>query len=75
MPLMEMLCASANASYYVGKGEYELFVVNGDQLLKRKVQLGDSNYEYVEVVSGLEPGDQVIPSPTWQTIKTRTNSK
>lgn len=52
----------ANASYYVGKGEYELFVVDGDQLLKRKVQLGDSNYEYVEVVSGLEPGDQVIVS-------------
>lgn len=52
----------ANASYYVGKGEYELFVVNGDQLLKRKVQLGDSNYEYVEVVSGLQPGDEVVVS-------------
>ena len=37
----------ANSSYYVGKGEYELFVVNGNQLLKRKVQLGDSNFEYV----------------------------
>lgn len=52
----------ANSSYYVGKGEYELFVINGDQLLKRKVQLGDSNYEYVEVISGLEPGDQVVVS-------------
>lgn len=52
----------ANASYYVGKGEYELFVVNGDQLLKRKVQLGDSNYEYVEVISGLQPGDEVVVS-------------
>ena len=52
----------ANASYYVGKGEYALFVVNGDQLLKRKVQLGDSNYEYVEVISGLQPGDQVVVS-------------
>ena len=52
----------ANASYYVGKGEYDLFVVNGDQLLKRKVQLGDSNYEYVEVISGLQPGDQVVGS-------------
>ena len=50
----------ANSSYYVGKGEYELFVVNGNQLLKRKVQLGDSNFEYVEVVSGLQEGDQVI---------------
>ena len=52
----------ANASYYVGKGEYDLFVVNGDQLLKRKVQLGDSNYEYVEVISGQQPGDQVVVS-------------
>lgn len=52
----------ANASYYVGKGEYELFVVDGDHLLKRKVQLGDSNYEYVEVVSGLQPGDEVVVS-------------
>ena len=52
----------ANSSYYVGKGEYELFVVNGNQLLKRKVQLGDSNFEYVEVVRGLQEGDQVIVS-------------
>ena len=52
----------ANSSYYVGKGEYELFVVNGNQLLKRKVQLGDSNFEYIEVVSGLQEGDQVIVS-------------
>lgn len=52
----------ANSSYYVGKGEYELFVVNGDQVHKRKVRLGDSNFEYVEVVSGLEEGDEVIVS-------------
>ena len=52
----------ANSSYYVGKGEYELFVVNGDQLLKRKVQLGDSNFEYVEVISGLQEGDEVVVS-------------
>ena len=50
----------ANASYYVGRGEYDLFVRDGEgQLVKRKVQLGDSNFEYVEVVSGLKPGDQV----------------
>ena len=41
----------ANASYYVGRGEYELFVRTADdELEKRKVQLGDSNFEYVEVV-------------------------
>ena len=53
----------ANASYYVGRGEYELFVRDGDnELVKRKVQLGDSNFEYVEVVSGLQPGDRVVVS-------------
>ena len=52
----------ANGSYYVGPGEYELFVRSGNELLKRKVQLGDSNYELVEVVSGLKLGDQVVVS-------------
>lgn len=52
----------ANGSYYVGPGEYELFVRSENELLKRKVQLGDSNYELVEVVGGLKPGDQVVVS-------------
>ena len=53
----------ANASYYVGRGEYELFVQDSkDEIVKRKVQLGDSNFEYVEVVSGLQPGDVVVVS-------------
>lgn len=52
----------ANASYYVGRGEYDLFVLNGGEIVKRRVQLGDSNFEYVEVLSGLKPGDQVVVS-------------
>lgn len=53
----------ANASFYVGRGEYDLFVrTSDDELVKRKVQLGDSNFEYVEVVSGLQPGDVVVVS-------------
>lgn len=53
----------ANASYYVGRGEYELFVRNADkEIVKRKVQLGDSNFEFVEVVGGLKPGDEVVVS-------------
>ena len=53
----------ANASYYVGRGEYELFVQDSDnEIIKRKVQLGDSNFEYVEVVSGLQPGNKVVVS-------------
>ena len=53
----------ANGSFYVGRGEYELFVCNSDnELVKRKIQLGDSNFEYVEVLSGLQPGDRVVVS-------------
>ena len=52
----------ANSSYYRGKGKYELFVIDGDELVKRWVELGDSNFEYVEVLSGLKPGDRVVIS-------------
>ena len=52
-----------NGSYYVGRGDYELFVRAGKgELEKRKVQLGDSNFEYVEVVSGLKLGEEVVVS-------------
>ena len=52
-----------NASYYVGRGDYELFVLDSeDELVKRKVKLGDSNFEFVEVVSGLQSGDRVVIS-------------
>lgn len=53
----------ANASYYVGRGEYDLFVRDSDkEVVKRKVRLGDSNFEFVEVMSGLKPGDEVVVS-------------
>lgn len=52
----------ANGSYYIGPGEYELFVVAGDQLIKRKVTLGESNFERVEVLRGLKEGDEAVVS-------------
>ncbi len=52
-----------NGTYYVGRGEYELFVKTADdEIVRRKVQLGDSNFEMVEVVTGLQPGDEVVIS-------------
>ena len=65
----------ANASYYVGRGEYELFVMTAeDEIVKRKVQLGDSNFEYAEVISGLQPGDRVVVSDMSQ-YKNKTKLK
>lgn len=52
-----------NGSYYTGPGAYELFVFDSDdELVKRNVRLGESNYEYVEVRDGLKPGDKVVIS-------------
>ncbi|HMM18279.1 MAG TPA: HlyD family efflux transporter periplasmic adaptor subunit [Petrimonas sp.] len=52
----------ANGPYYTGPGAYELFVLSGSSLERRKVQLGESNYEFVEVISGLNSGDKVVVS-------------
>lgn len=52
-----------NASYYAGRGKYELFVLDGnDEIVKRKIELGDSNFEFVEVLSGVDLDDQVVIS-------------
>lgn len=53
----------ANGPYYKGPGPYEMFVQTSDSRLeKRSVRLGDSNYEFVEVVSGINPGEKVVTS-------------
>lgn len=44
-------------------GSYELFVLTSDnELTRRTITLGDSNWEYIEVVSGLAEGEQVVVS-------------
>ena len=49
-----------NASFYKEPGTYMLYVRNGDELELRQVELGVSNYDYVEVVRGLYVGEQVV---------------
>lgn len=61
--VMEDVRRIKNGSYYTGPGTYELFVFNGDDELERRtVRLGDSNFEFVEVVDGLKEGDRVVVS-------------
>lgn len=54
----------ANGSYYLGSGQTQLFVLSpdGQTLNRRTVRLGESSYRYVEVVEGLNPGEQVVIS-------------
>ena len=52
-----------NSNYYVGPGEYTLFVFNGDDtLVPRIVHLGECSYDKVEVIDGLNAGDHVVIS-------------
>ena len=58
-----MWCACPRGLSSRVRGEYQLFVLDSDsRLQRRKVKLGDSNSSYIEVVSGLEPGDRVTVS-------------
>lgn len=51
-----------NGQYFNGPGNYMLYVADGDRLERREVKLGDSNREWVEVVEGIAPGEQVVVS-------------
>lgn len=54
-----------NGSFYQETGGSWVFVVspNGAEAVKRSVRLGRRNTDFIEVLDGLEPGEQVITSP------------
>ena len=50
-----------NGQYFKGPGEYIMFVkVAPDKLERRTVNLGDSNFDFVEVKSGISPGEEIV---------------
>lgn len=58
--IKENILRIPNGSYYSTPAEYDLWVLKYNKAVKRKVILGESNYEYVEVKGGLEEGEKVI---------------
>jgi len=53
-----------NGPYYQGGQEQPVFVLAGGRATRRLVRLGDSNVDYVQILSGLSQGEQVIVSDT-----------
>jgi len=51
-----------NKAAFTGGTEQFLFVIEDGKAYRRLVTTGLSNYEYMEIVSGIEAGDQVIVS-------------
>lgn len=62
--IMDDVVRIPNGPYYKGPGEYGMYVLSDDgtSLSRRSLYLGDGNFEYIEVVSGLEPGQKVVVS-------------
>jgi HlyD family secretion protein len=48
--------------FYKDTGGNWVYVLDGDQAVKRDIKLGRKNTENFEVLEGLQPGDQVITS-------------
>lgn len=52
-----------NGSYFQGPGSYVMFVkTEPGKLERRTVTLGDSNFDFVEVKSGIQAGEEVVVS-------------
>lgn len=52
-----------NSSFYRGADTYQMFVLTDKGLAeKRSVQLGDCNFDFIEVLGGLREGERVILS-------------
>ena len=49
-----------NGPYINGSGRQEIFVVEGDTAFRRTVFVGDTNFDWVEIKSGLEAVEKVI---------------
>lgn len=49
-----------NGAFYKTPGNKVLYVIKGNKAIRTAVNLGEANYDYVEVLSGLDSGDLVI---------------
>jgi len=49
-------------SFFQSTGGQWIFVVNGDEALKRNIRIGKQNSKYYEVLEGLQAGEKVITS-------------
>ncbi|WP_166968066.1 efflux RND transporter periplasmic adaptor subunit [Yeosuana marina] len=49
-------------SFFQSTGGQWIFVIQGDEALKRPISIGKQNSRYYEVLDGLKPGEKVITS-------------
>lgn len=62
----------ANGPAFNGSNQQEIFVLKNGAAERRTVKTGLSNFDYVEILSGLKEGDEVITSDMGDYKKSRT---
>ncbi len=50
----------ANGPAFTGKRKQYVYVVQGEKAIRREVEVGLSNFDFVEIKSGLQAGEKVI---------------
>ena len=51
-----------NGPFVNGSGEQDIFILDGKTAVRRRALIGDSNFDWVEIKEGVQPGDNVIIS-------------
>lgn len=55
----------AHGDFYYGPGKTDVFIMNGKNLEKRKVNLGGANFDFIQVISGINEGEKVVISKSF----------
>jgi HlyD family secretion protein len=59
-----------NGPFYQGGKEQPVFVVKDGRAVRRTVRFGDSNFDVVQVLSGLRPGEEIVASDMKEHLET-----
>jgi HlyD family secretion protein len=51
-----------NGPAFNGSEEQQIFVLKGNEAIRRKIKTGESNSDFIEISSGIQPGESVITS-------------
>ncbi len=51
-----------NGPAFDGSPQQKIFVINGTEAVQRTVTIGESNFDHIQIQSGLKPGERVIVS-------------
>ncbi|WP_242928766.1 efflux RND transporter periplasmic adaptor subunit [Pontibacter vulgaris] len=51
-----------NGPYFKSASNQQVFVVSGDEIIRKQAKVGVSNVDFVELEDGVQPGDEIVIS-------------